>query len=150
VWTGLGGVRQSLPEKPANLRKRSAAFPLQLPLRLIQMFSIAGNTVLDPLWGTGTTSVAASMLRRSSIGYEIDAAFGPIFDAQMDALGTLSKQYNQARIGRHQNSLRKRDAPCKNRNAFYDFGVVTQQECELVLYDVDAVRDNDAVTYGVT
>ena len=90
------------------------------------------------------------MLRRNAIGYEVDAAFASVFEAQMDALGTLSKQYNQARIERHQDFLRERDAPCKNRNAFYDFGVVTRQERDLVLYDVDAVRGNDAVTYEVT
>ncbi|MCH7961958.1 MAG: site-specific DNA-methyltransferase, partial [Planctomycetes bacterium] len=46
--------------------------------RLIRMFSFAGDTVLDPFMGTGTTSVAAARFGRNSIGVEIDS---PYFDA---------------------------------------------------------------------
>ena len=40
--------------------------------RLIRMFSIIGDTVLDPFLGTGTTTKVAIELHRNSIGYEID------------------------------------------------------------------------------
>jgi len=49
-----------------------AAFPDELPYRLIKLFSYVGETVLDPFLGSGTTSAVARKLRRNSIGYEID------------------------------------------------------------------------------
>jgi site-specific DNA-methyltransferase (adenine-specific) len=54
-----------------------AMFPEELPARLIKMFSFAGDTVLDPFLGSGTTSMAARNLGRHSIGYEINENFIP-------------------------------------------------------------------------
>jgi site-specific DNA-methyltransferase (adenine-specific) len=55
--------------------KHLAAFPEELPKRLIKMFSFIGDTVLDPFLGSGTTSLAAKNLNRNSIGYEINKDF---------------------------------------------------------------------------
>jgi site-specific DNA-methyltransferase (adenine-specific) len=52
-----------------------AMFPLELPRRLIKMFSFYGDTVLDPFLGSGTTSKVALDLGRNSIGYEINKEF---------------------------------------------------------------------------
>lgn len=52
-----------------------AMFPLELPRRLIRMFSFPGETVLDPFLGSGTTMRAAMELGRSGIGYEINRDF---------------------------------------------------------------------------
>lgn len=52
-----------------------AMFPLELPRRLIKMFSFYGDTVLDPFSGSGTTSKVALDLGRNSIGYEINKDF---------------------------------------------------------------------------
>ncbi len=52
-----------------------AAFPTELPKRLIKMFSFVGDTVLDPFLGSGTTTLAARMLNRNSIGYEINEKY---------------------------------------------------------------------------
>jgi DNA modification methylase len=49
-----------------------AAFPEEIPRRLIRMYSFVGDTVLDPFYGTGTTGKVAKALGRSSIGYELD------------------------------------------------------------------------------
>ena len=63
IWQGVTG---------ASTRRHPAPFPLQIAERLIRMFSFAGDTVLDPFLGTGTTSVAAAMWGRNSIGVEVD------------------------------------------------------------------------------
>jgi len=55
-----------------------AAFPEELPRRLIKMFSMSGEKVLDPFLGSGTTSVAAARLDRRSLGYEINEDFAPL------------------------------------------------------------------------
>lgn len=62
VWR-LGG---------ASTRNHPAPFPLALAERLIRMFSFVGDTVFDPFLGTGTTSAAAAMCGRNSIGSEVD------------------------------------------------------------------------------
>ena len=62
----FGGARQD-----AHI----AMFPEELPKRLIKMFSFVGDTVLDPFLGSGTTSLAAKNLNRSSAGYEINPDF---------------------------------------------------------------------------
>ncbi|RMH79143.1 MAG: site-specific DNA-methyltransferase, partial [Calditrichaeota bacterium] len=55
-----------------------AMFPVELPRRVIEMFTFVGETVLDPFLGSGTTSVAAMLTERHSIGYEINPDFLPI------------------------------------------------------------------------
>jgi len=55
-----------------------AVFPEELPKRLIKMFSFAGETVLDPFLGSGTTTKVAAHLGRNSIGYEINKTYLPV------------------------------------------------------------------------
>lgn len=52
-----------------------APFPVEVAERLIRMFSFAGDTVLDPFLGTGSTTIAAIRTGRNSIGNEIDAEY---------------------------------------------------------------------------
>lgn len=53
------------------LERNIAAFPDELPSRIIKLFSYAGDTVLDPFAGSGTTMKVSRELKRNSIGYEI-------------------------------------------------------------------------------
>lgn len=55
-----------------RLEKGIAAFPEEIPYRLIKLFSYKGETILDPFMGSGTTLKVALDLDRKSIGYEID------------------------------------------------------------------------------
>ncbi len=52
-----------------------AMFPVELPRRLIRMFSFVGETVLDPFAGSGTTIVAAEEEQRRGIGIEVNKSF---------------------------------------------------------------------------
>lgn len=64
--------------------KHLAMFPEELPKRLIKMFSFAGDTVLDPFLGSGTTCLAARKLERNSVGYEINENFLPIIREKLN------------------------------------------------------------------
>jgi len=55
----------------SKLEKGVAAFPDELVYRLIKLYSYAGETVMDPFLGSGTTMKVARQLKRNSIGYEI-------------------------------------------------------------------------------
>lgn len=66
VWDDVTPERQKLHPAP---------FPVELPKRLIAMYTFAGETVLDPFAGSGTTAVAAKMLGRNSINIELSAQY---------------------------------------------------------------------------
>jgi site-specific DNA-methyltransferase (adenine-specific) len=52
-----------------------APFPIELPRKLIQLYSYKGDTVLDPFAGSFTTSVAARQEQRRSIGIELNPEY---------------------------------------------------------------------------
>jgi modification methylase len=52
-----------------------APYPLALAERLVKMFSFAGDTVLDPFVGTGTTCLAALNAGRNSIGVDVEGTY---------------------------------------------------------------------------
>jgi DNA modification methylase len=55
-----------------RLEKGVAAFPDEIPYRLIKLFSFKDETVLDPFMGSGTTLKVAISLERKAVGYELD------------------------------------------------------------------------------
>jgi modification methylase len=67
--------------------KHLAMFPEELPARLIRMFTFAGDTVLDPFLGSGTTTLVAKNNSRNSIGYEINKDFIPLIRKKIGADG---------------------------------------------------------------
>jgi hypothetical protein len=67
VWD----ITNVLPLK-GRLEEGIAAFPEEIPRRLIRLFTFVGETVLDPFLGSGTTTKVAKKLGRNSYGYEID------------------------------------------------------------------------------
>jgi len=67
VWN----ITNVLPVRD-RLEKGIAAFPDEIPYRLIKLFSYKGETVLDPFMGSGTTLKVALSLGRNAVGYELD------------------------------------------------------------------------------
>jgi DNA modification methylase len=57
---------------PAKRTGHPAPFPLDLPYRLIQLYTYKGEVVLDPFIGSGQTAIAAIQSKRKYIGYELD------------------------------------------------------------------------------
>jgi DNA modification methylase len=141
VWSELGGERQTLAND--ELRERSGAFPLELPGRLVRMYSVYDDTVLDPFWGTGTTSLAAMVAGRNSVGVERDPAFVDAFDDRVRDVPSLSRDVNGTRLESHREFVAETRAAGDElgyENEFYDVPVRTKQERGLRLYDATAVE----------
>ena len=79
IWDIIG-TRQT----ESQIERRIAAFPEEIVNRLIRMFSVKGDTVLDPFLGTGTTVKLAMQNERSSIGYETDEALMPLIKEKIN------------------------------------------------------------------
>lgn len=52
-----------------------APFPVELPYRLIQLYTFKGDVILDPFMGSGTTAIAALKAERKYIGYDNDPEY---------------------------------------------------------------------------
>ena len=67
IWTDIKGA--------STRAGHPAPFPIELADRLIRMFSFAGDVVLDPFAGTGSTNLAALASGRNSVGNEIEPTY---------------------------------------------------------------------------
>ena len=57
---------------PEHDRAHPAPFPVELPFRLIKLFSFTNDIILDPFMGSGATALAAKMVERHFLGYELN------------------------------------------------------------------------------
>jgi len=67
IWT--------FPAEPATKVGHPAPFPVELPYRLIELYTFEGEVVLDPFMGSGQTAIAAIKARRHYVGYEINEEY---------------------------------------------------------------------------
>lgn len=132
LWENVIGENQILEED--NPRKRSGAFPLKIPYRLINMYSVYDDTILDPFWGTGTTSLAAMVAGRNSLGYELENNFKSVFEDRIDNIKELSQTIVSRRINDHFDFIKKQEEKGEKldyRATNYAFPVKTKQEKEI-------------------
>lgn len=145
LWT-LTGTNQKLNNK--NSRERSAAYPFELAYRLINMYSVKGDVVLDPFLGTGTTSLAALASNRNSIGYEIDENLSQtIFETlSADKINLLNNLIRE-RLNNHLDFVKNRlavkeDFDFKHFNENYKFPVMTSQETQLMINFISKIQQS--------
>jgi DNA modification methylase len=138
---GEGADRGGHPGDAA--RERSGAYPLALPARLIRMFTAYGDRVFDPFWGTGTTTLAAMLAARDSVGCEIDGALVEAFEDRIAGLPERSREQSRARLERHAAFADERDDLAYEAE-HYDFGVMTKQERRIRLYAVEEVEKGES------
>ena len=150
LWE-LNGMRQALNAK--EIRKRSGAYPVELPLRLISMYSSKFDTVLDPFLGTATTTFAAIACCRNSIGYEIEPRFRQRHQAELLTTDfvNMANAITETRIRSHADFItdyraRGRKAAYHNENGF---PVVTRQETSMSFERVRSVSVNAQDSYRV-
>lgn len=146
IWVGIRGAKQQLVDQAT--RKRSAAFPFDLVFRLISMFSVKGDTVLDPFSGTGITSLAAMAAGRNSISVDLDEGLLSTTRTAIASLPEFANQHIRARLLQHAEFVRARiesGKTLKHRNQYYGFEVVTKQEQELLFNDIISVADKNGL-----
>jgi len=64
-----------IPPESATRVGHPAPFPVELPKRLIELYTYEGDVVLDPFMGSGTTAIAALKTERHYIGFDTDEAY---------------------------------------------------------------------------
>ena len=77
---------KSVWQFPAERAKRighPAPFPVELPRRLIELYTFAGDIVLDPFCGSGSTCIAAKRCGRSYIAYELNREYVALAEKRM-------------------------------------------------------------------
>jgi modification methylase len=74
-------------------RGHPAPYPQTLAERLIKLFSFAGDTILDPFVGTGTTNLAAIATGRNSIGNEIEPAYLKIAEQRLNLATAMPRAF---------------------------------------------------------
>lgn len=79
VWT--------FPAEPASKVGHPAPFPLELPHRLIQLYSFKDEVVLDPFMGSGQTAIAALKASRHFVGYEINREYVELAQRRIREMG---------------------------------------------------------------
>jgi DNA modification methylase len=150
VWFDLKGTTQKM--KYEDVRKRSAAYPFEIPYRLINMFSVKGDTVVDPFLGTGTTMIAAVAAGRNCLGFEIEPDFRKSILSGMAAATKLSYEKIKNRLEDHMTFVKQRLESAdgfKYTNKHYGFPVVTNQETELLFELPESITETGTDIFKV-
>jgi modification methylase len=92
VWN----ITNVLP-MPGRVEEGIAAFPEEIPRRLIKLFTMIAETVFDPFAGSGTTLKAAKELGRKGIGYEIDLELKKIMRKKLGGENFVSEDREGAK-----------------------------------------------------
>jgi modification methylase len=145
VWEGLKGIRQTDLDK--SIRARSGAYPFELAYRLINMFSLREDTVLDPFLGTGTTTLASIATGRNSLGFEIDPNFSEHLNKRFKDVMNFSNSLLRTRLLSHLKFVQERTevkGKLKYSSKNYGFPVMTGQEVEITFDQLRwlEVKDN--------
>ena len=147
LWNGLKGVSQVLNH--SDLRERSAAYPFELAYRLINMYSVVGDTVLDPFFGTGTTTLAAMCAGRNSIGYELDQNFKKVIDMRISETIHFGRNIVIDRLKKHKQFIEQREVEkgeAKHSSERYGFKIITGQEKNMfipLIKNIRKINDNE-------
>jgi DNA modification methylase len=150
VWMDLKGARQDLGNN--HSRARSGAFPFELAYRLINMFSVQEDIVLDPFLGIGTTMLAAMTAGRNSVSYELREDFKELIVKQAESILDIANAVIRGRLAQHLEFVEKRIAgnkALKHINRHYGFPVITNQEKNLMIPDLKEIKKTGDLTFEI-
>ena len=76
----------TFPAASAKQTRHPAPFPIELPARLIQLYTYTHDVVLDPFLGSGTTALAARQAGRYFVGYELSPEYARVAKNRISVL----------------------------------------------------------------
>ena len=141
LWEIKGTAQSIISSK--TVRDRNASFPLEIPYRLVNMYSAEGDTVLDPFFGLGTTGIACMISNRNSVGVEIDPEIVNLALDNMNISVASANQYIEARIRNHLDFIKTLPQEKKEkcyRNEPHGFEVKTRQETAIEIEQLDSIE----------
>ncbi len=144
LWD-IKGTTQSMG-KTKKGRDRNASFPLEIPYRLVNMYSAEDDVVLDPFGGLGTTGIACMLAKRNSISYEIDSDVTKTSLDNMNISLFTANEFIQARIKRHLNFINNLPEEKKEKcyhNTPHGFEVKTRQETAIEIEQLKSIIKTD-------
>jgi DNA modification methylase len=145
------GTSQHLGDRAARLR--SAAFPFEVPYRLVNMFSVKGDVVVDPFLGIGTTMWASMAAGRNCVGYDIEEGLNNEIYAIADSIVSYANERINRRIQTHIDYVKQNQRPQSGfnyKNAYYNFPVKARQETEILLNPLMTIETTAKNSFEVT
>jgi len=89
----------SFPAESATRVGHPAPFPVELPLRLIKLYTFEGEIVLDPFIGSGTAAIACLRTNRHFVGYDIEKQYVDIANRRIqNELRQIKARKEQAKL----------------------------------------------------
>lgn len=151
LWE-IKGTSQAINSSKST-RTRNASFPFEIPYRLVNMYSVEGDTVLDPFAGLGTTNVACMVSNRNSIGIDIDSEIAKLALDNMNLNIDAINNFIRNRITKHLEFIdsltdEKKMKCYKNEN--HSFPVKTKQETAIrinLLSDIEKIPNGYSCRY---
>lgn len=141
LWD-IKGTSQQIAKKNAE-RTRNASFPFDIPYRLINMYSVKGDIILDPFCGMGTTTLACMAAQRNSIGVEISADITALAEEYINSrLADLNAVIDK-RLSDHMAFIEELPTDKKEKcyiNIPHGFFVKTRQETALHVERITDIR----------
>lgn len=152
IWE-FKGVKQNINSKVS--RERNASYPLELPHRLINMYSQKDDIVLDPFAGLGTTMKAAMLNRRNFVGYDIDKNLSSLIVDDINAIdidsfnAIIKKRYDSHIDFIHDREKLHKEV--KHFNKTFNCKVMTSQEEDMGFDYIKSIKkiDNENLFYKV-
>ncbi len=142
TWRGMQGKLQDIY---SSERERSAAFPFELAYRLINMFSVKNDLVLDPFLGTGTTTKAALCSQRNSIGFELSKGLSELIDKEISGSKEFCNNHIRNRFTSHANFTAERinsGKEVKHKLRNHNYSCVSLQESKILINNISEIRQS--------
>lgn len=129
-------------ETPIIARKRNASFPFEIPYRLVNMYSVKGDTVLDPFCGFGLTNLACVCSERNSIGVDIEAEICEFALKNLSGAKDILNKIIEKRLNFHNAFISTLSDEKKEKcykNSHHNFLVKTRQEKEICINKISEI-----------